>query len=119
MKLKSSQLKNNIVLLVEYYHHQTRIYYSDGHYEVTTKQILEYEQKVLNERSYKNPIYIRSFLLYPTMNQKDEECRWINLSYLEEKDEFYIHLLKERQLYQKAVKMYLKYKEKELLSVGS
>lgn len=111
--------KNNIILLVENYHHHTRIYYSDGHYELTTKQILEYEHKILNERSYKNPIFVRSSLLFPTMNQKDPKCTWINLSYLDEKDEFYIRLLDERHLYEKAVKMYLRVKEKELMSVIS
>ena len=64
-----------------------------------------------------NGIYAEYFvepypsLLFPTHNQKDYQCKWINLDYLAEKDISYIHLLEEKGLKTKSQEMFQKHKQ--------
>lgn len=115
MKLKLSLLSHNVIVLVEHYGKFTRIYYSDGHNEISSDDLKKYVQKNKGLPGYKNPILIQNCLLYPTSNQKSQDCQWINLDYLEQQDNFYIDLLKEKNLLTKSKSMYIKYKSKELL----
>ena len=90
MKLKLSLLSHNVIVLVEHYGKFTRIYYSDGHNEISSDDLKKYVQKNKGLPGYKNPILIQNCLLYPTSNQKSQDCQWINLDYLEQQDNFYI-----------------------------
>lgn len=114
MKLKLSQLSHNVVILIENYDQYTRVYYSDGHNEIVNEQVKNLIPKRKDRKGYKNPILFEDVYLHPTHNQKEKDCKWINLAYLEEKDPLFIHLLEEMNLYDKAVKMYLREKEKIL-----
>jgi len=104
-----------VIVLAEHYYGYERIYYSDGHYEITTQRLKKFIEKNKGVSGYKNPILIQDSLLFPTMNIKYQECRWLNLDYLEEQDDFFIHLLKEKDLLMKSKSMYLRYKEKQFL----
>ena len=98
MKLKLSQLSHRIAILIENYNGYIRIYYADGHYEIILKSSRDLERMSRKNHKYKNPIVFESSLLFPTHNQKDYQCKWINLDYLAEKDISYIHLLEEKGL---------------------
>lgn len=115
MKSKLSLLSHNVIVLVEHYEKYLRMYYSDGHYEITINDLKQYIHKNQGMRGYKKPISLRGALLFPTMNQKCKDCRWLNLDYLEEQDSGFLHLLQEKNLLSKSRNMYLKYKEKQLL----
>lgn len=108
MKLRLSLLSKNEVLLVEHYERYLRFYYSDGHYEIVDKHIKEYITK-RDGHSYKNPILIYSGYLHPTMSRSDINCKWINLDYFMQSHHLFRLLLKQKGLYEKAKKMYLKY----------
>jgi len=112
--LKSSPLKDNIIIIVERYHQYVRIYYADGHSEIIDQRINNF-QNGQRKSGYKNPICVADECLYPTMNQRDEECRWINLEYFEEKDPFFLQTLKKKGLFSKSLRMYLRYKEQQYL----
>lgn len=114
MKLKLSQLSHNVIVLMENFEQFTRVYYADGHYELCQQRIKDILPKQQGSSGYKRPVYYENVYLYPSQNQKDRECKWINIDYLDEKDPIFIHLLVHKNLYQKAVHMYLKEKEKLL-----
>lgn len=91
-----------------------RVYYNDGHSEIVFDDIKTYLHQNKGKQGYKKAIYVHENWLYPTMNQKDEYCHWINLQYLLENDSYYKELLKEKSLYHKAKMMYLKQTSKEI-----
>lgn len=115
MKLRSSQSNHSVVILVEKYNHGLRIYYSDGHFEVIDGNIQNLSQERINFYKYKNPIVYEGVLLHPTQNKKDEQCLWVNLDYLEEKDSAFIELLKKKNLTSKVQNMYFKYKKEIIM----
>ncbi|MBS5599482.1 MAG: hypothetical protein KHX41_11330 [Coprobacillus cateniformis] len=111
MKLKLSQLSHRIAILIENYNGYIRIYYADRHYEIILKSSRDLERMSRKNHKYKNPIVFESSLLFPTHNQKDYQCKWINLDYLAEKDISYIHLLEEKGLKTKSQEMFQKHKQ--------
>ena len=115
LKLKLSLLSHSVVLLIEHFERYARFYYSDGHYEIQTDHLKEYIYRKKGISGYKNPIQIQNVLLFPTVNQKYQECQWLNLDYLEEKDAVYTELLTEKNLLLKCRTMYLRNKEKRFL----
>lgn len=115
MKLKSSQLSHKVIILIENYERGLRVYYSDGHFEVLDTNIQNIAQKRINFYKYKNPIVYKGTLLHPTQNKKDEQCQWINLDYLEEKDFSFLRLLEKKNLISKVQNMYFKYKKEMFL----
>ena len=106
MKLKLSQLSHRIAILIENYNGYIRIYY-----EIILKSSRDLERMSRKNHKYKNPIVFESSLLFPTHNQKDYQCKWINLDYLAEKDISYIHLLEEKGLKTKSQEMFQKHKQ--------
>ncbi len=108
-------LRKNIIVLIEYYQDYLRFYYADGHSEIIQDSIHSYLHT--DDKGYKRPIQVYNQELYPTQNKKDVNCRWINLSYIDEQDVHYMCLLKEKGLIDKCKKMYLKYKEKQLFDI--
>ena len=111
MKLKLSQLSHRVAVLIENYNEYTRVYYADGHYEIIHKSSRHLKRINRTNHKYKNPIVFESSLLFPTCNQKDYQCKWINLDYLVEKDVSYIHLLEEKGLKTKSQEMFQKHKQ--------
>ena len=109
------RLNHNKVLLAERFHCYIRVYYADGHYELRDENIQDYIKQNRGKSGSKHPILIENQNLYPTIDQKENLCCWINLGYIEEKNPFYIWVLQSRGLYDKAVKMYVNFKLKELV----
>ncbi len=112
LKSKLLSLSHNSVILIERYDEYLRVYYADGHSEIADEDIRSYIKKNKGKQGYKNPVLVNSQWLYPTVDQKDYLCCWIDLEQLDEDNEFYIHLLRQKGIYQKAISIYLKQKEK-------
>ena len=100
--------------MVERFQHYMRVYYDDGHTEVIFEDIQGYLQQKRIKRGYKNAIVLQENWLYPTMNQKDFSCHWVNLKHLHQQNEYYQNLLHDKSLYQKARIMYMKQIQKEM-----
>ncbi len=111
-KLKLLQ-SNKIIILAERFQQYIRVYYHDGHSEIVLEDIKTYVHQ-RKTRGYKNAILFDENWLYPTMNQRDEDCCWINLHYLKNANVFYRQLLKQKNLYQKAKMMYMKQIQKNM-----
>lgn len=79
------RLNHNKVLLAERFHCYIRVYYADGHYELRDENIQDYIKQNRGKSGYKHPILIENQNLYPTIDQKENLCCWINLGYIEEK----------------------------------
>lgn len=109
---------NNTIILAERFHHYIKIYYSDGHTEIIFEDIKSYLQQKRAKKGYKNAILLHENWLYPTMNQKDYSCHWVNLYYLREKNPYCKQLLKDKNIYQKAKIMYIKQIQKEMNTYG-
>lgn len=118
MKSKSLYLSHNVIILVERYGIYLRVYYADGHSEIIDDNIQSYIIKNKGKIGYKKPILINNQLLHPTIDQKNYLCCWIDLEQLDEYNEFYIKLLKQKSIYEKAITMYLKHKERLFLKDG-
>lgn len=115
--MNSIQLTRNIIILIEKYEKFLKFYYADGHYEFFNSTIRSLTNKEKKSSGYKQPIHINGQELYPTQNQRDLKCKWINLAYIDEQDINYMLLLKEKGLIEKTKKMYFKYKEEQLFSL--
>lgn len=107
-------LQNNVAIVAERYGDSVKIYFSDGHYEISDERIEDYLLKEKSKVKYKNPIDVYGQKLYPTKNRNEKDCIWINLDYLDNRDEDYIMMLKNRDVFDIAVKMFLKNKEIQL-----
>lgn len=118
LKSKLLYLSHNVIVLVERYDIYIRVYYADGHSEIIVDNIQNYIIKNKGKIGYKKPILINNQLLYPTIDQKNDYCCWIDLEQLDDYNEFYMNLLKQKSIYEKAIAMYLKQKEKMLLKDG-
>ena len=103
-----------MVILVERFQHYIRVYYDDGHTEVLFEDIQSYLQQKRIKKGYKNAIVLHENWLYPTMNQKDFSCHWVNLKYLHHQNKYCQNLLHDKSLYQKARIMYIKQIQKEI-----
>lgn len=114
MKLKLLQLSHNFVVFLESYGRYLKVYYSDGHMEIVEEKIQNLISKGDKKIGYKNPIFYKGVYLYPSKSIKEKDCQWINLDYLDEKDSLFVQLLLDKNLYEKAIKMYLREKEKKL-----
>ena len=68
-------------------------------------------------QTYKKPIEYFGHRLYPTKNQKEDDCKWINLAYIDEQDKNFIMFLYNKGVLEKTKKMYFKYKEKQLFQI--
>lgn len=104
---------DNIIVLAERFEHCVRVYYEDGHSEVVFDDI----KTVANQRKkrgYKNAILLDRSWLYPTRNQKDDSCCWINLHYFKNANAYCRQLLTKRNLYPKAKMMYMKQIQKDI-----
>lgn len=112
MRLRSLQLSHSLPVLIEHYHQWLRVYYADGHYEMLQGSIRDFTNQNIYLYKYKNPVTWGTSLMHPTQDRKDQNCQWINLDYLEEKDSLFINLLKQKNLLQITQNMYLKYKRK-------
>ncbi|MFR7590181.1 MAG: hypothetical protein ACLUVC_01940 [Longibaculum sp.] len=112
------QSNHNLPILIENYEEWLRVYYADGHYEILDENIREQVSEYVHLYKYKNPVIWQSALMHPTHNHSDCQCAWINLDYLEEKDNLFIRLLKQKELLSKAQTMYLKYKKEMFLKDG-
>ena len=118
LKSKLLYLSHNVIVLVERYDVYLRVYYADGHSEIIIENIQSYIIKNKGKIGYKKPILINSQWLYPTINQKNGYCCWIDLEQLDDYNEYYMNLLKQKLIYKKAVSMYLKHKENSMLKDG-
>lgn len=117
MKLKSSLLNKDIILMIENSEGDLKLYYADGHNEILI--VDDFQDYIVKQNSgYKHPIYIQNQWLYPIMSYRDERCIWIHLECFEEYCYAFIPLLKHRNLNVKVRKMYLKYVEKKLIEKG-
>lgn len=105
---------NRKVVLAERFQHYIRLYYDDGHAEVLFEDMQSYLQRKRDKKGYKNAIMLHENWLYPTMNQKDSSCHWVNLHYLREYNVYCRHLLENKNLYQKVKVMYMKQIQKEM-----
>ena len=105
----------NNELIIDGINSFTRIYYADGHVEYVEMNILEYVKNLKVGSGYKRPICINRTLLYPTSHSQDYECQYINVDYFDKCNESFITLLKEKDLYYKAIHIYMKIKEKYFL----
>ncbi|MCD7950163.1 MAG: hypothetical protein LUG12_07890 [Erysipelotrichaceae bacterium] len=115
MKSKLLPPNNYIAVLLERFNNSVRIYYGDGHREVSDEKVEDYILKSSKKYSgYKNPVFVYGQKLYPIKDQRDADCIWINLDYLDAEDEKYFKILKERDILDKAIKMFLKEKEIQL-----
>lgn len=115
MKLKLLPSNHKVVIFIEKYEEGLRIYYADGHYEIADIDIQHLTNQQVNLYKYKNPILYENSLLHPTQNKKDDDCQWINLDYLEEKDPLFFQLLEKKNLLMKTQNMYIKYKKQMFL----
>ena len=115
MKLKLSQLSHNTIILVERYDEFTKVYYADGHSEILSNQMQFYLKQRKSKQGYKNPIMMGMIKLYPTLGERNQDCCWINLDYLEQRNSFYISLLEEKKLIKASQKMYLKHKAQQIV----
>ena len=105
----------NNVFIIDGINSFTRIYYEDGHVEYIEINILDYVKDMKVGSGYKRPIDYYSNRLYPTSHSKDYECQYINIDYFDCYNNRFIKLLKDKKLYDKAIHMYMKVKEKYFL----
>lgn len=105
----------NNILLVDGVNSFTRLYFEDGHIEYIGINILEYVKNLKVGSGYKRPISLNYNMLYPTSHSKDYECQYINIDYLDKSDKSFMNLLRNKNLYHKAIHMYMKTKEKYFL----
>ena len=64
-------------------------------------------------QGYKRPVKVGQEFLFPTQNQRDYECKWVNLDYLVQDDLNYMMLLKEKGIYERTQKMFFQYQLKK------
>lgn len=112
MKLKSLQQNHNVIVLIERYEQYIRLYFADGHTEIADIRINEYIHKNKGKPGYKHAIMMNQQNLYPTLDQKNKKCQWINVHYFEASDGLYFRLLRNKDILQRAMKIYLKEKLK-------
>ncbi len=93
----------------------TRLYYDDGHIEYIKENIFDYVRKLKVGSGYKRPIQINDSLLYPTSHSKDYECQYINIHYFDKNNDIFYSLLRQKELTDKAISLYIKKKEKYFL----
>ncbi|MCD7808416.1 MAG: hypothetical protein LUH02_03660 [Erysipelotrichaceae bacterium] len=114
MKLKLLPSNNQIALLLERYDYGVRIYYGDGHSEVSDEKVEDYTIKIKGKTGYKNPVYVHGQELFPIKDQREKDCIWINLDYLDNEDSHYIKILRQKNILDRAIKMFLRQKEIQL-----
>lgn len=105
---------NRTVVLAERFQRYIRVYYDDGHVELLFEDMQSYLQQKREKKGYRNAIVLHENWLYPTMNQKDFSCHWVNLYCLNQHNSYYQFLLEDKSLYQKAKIMYMKQIQKEI-----
>lgn len=107
-----------MVLLIENYNHFLKVYHSDGHLEIIDQPLKNYVHFCKQKNKYKNPVKLGDVYLYPTQNMRDEQCRWVNLSYLDHHNDYFVSLLKEKNIFEKVINEYIAQKKKQFIEDG-
>lgn len=109
-------LNNGTIILIENASHCLRVYYADGHSELVKKDLSDFAILSKVKSGYKNPIQIGDDFLYPTKNKRDKDCCYVNLKCFDYHNDYFIELLKTKNLLEKSKKEYLHHKLKAINS---